>query len=44
MVVVQCLLVLLVEIGEINDQVFDDEHVRQRGDHGGLGSVCVDRP
>ena len=35
------LLVLVVEIGEINDQIFDNKHVGQRGIDSGLGSVSV---
>lgn len=36
------LLVLLVEIGEINNKIFDDQHVRQRSYYSWLASVAID--
>lgn len=36
------LLVLLVEIGEINNKIFDDKHVRQRSYNSWLASVAID--
>ena len=38
-----CLLVLLIEVGEINNEIFDNEHMRKWGDGGGLGSVGINR-
>jgi hypothetical protein len=35
------LLVLLVEISEINNQIFDHKHVRERGYNSGPGSVRI---
>lgn len=35
-------LVLLVEVGEVDDEVLDDEHVGERGDHRGCRGVGVD--
>lgn len=32
-------LVLVVEVGHVDDEVLDDEHVRQRGDGRGVGPV-----
>lgn len=37
------LLVLLIEIGHINNQILDNIHMRQRSYHGGGASVGVDR-
>lgn len=39
----EVLLVLVVEISEINHQVFDDKHVGKRSDISGCRSVCINR-
>lgn len=36
-------LVLVVEVGEINNKIFDDKHMGKRGYNGGFGSVGINR-
>lgn len=35
------ILVLLVEVGEVNNQILDHKHVRKRGNGGRLRSISI---
>lgn len=42
LIIVNGLLVLLIEVGEVDNEVLDDKSAREGSDGSGLGSVCVD--
>lgn len=42
LIIVNDLLVLLIKVGEVDNEVLDDKSAREGSDGSGLGSVCVD--